>query len=431
MQAGDLVRLTKVNEEIKQLRSALHARYSERQVLHERINTLTCPAVKLPVEIITEIFKQYVPAYPACPPLLGLASPTTLAQVCRLWRNVAHSTPALWRGIKLFSSIVSDSDSDSDSDDSDSDASPDHLRFAMAQIDVMVLWLRRSATQRLSILVGEKFGSFNHLRITALAILLGHDTRWEYFSMRLWAESGEVLLLRGEFPSLLVLDLESGGNGDDDEMQFGPLDMPSLRSAFLRLSGPQEDLRERLQWDQVTKLMVARLTPADAAMLLELTPNVVHCWLDIYAEDGIDTVPTSLAPAQLTQLETLILDNDENYPPVEGVLAILGSLWLPRLHHLCIFEKLLLSYPIDSDRLSVVIETLGCGNLQRLQITGTTDPEATSVDSYLLAFTPIAAHIQVVPRGLDGDPDLDPEEWGYWSLVDLDNDRQIQEATEQ
>ncbi|KAJ7639452.1 hypothetical protein FB45DRAFT_725271, partial [Roridomyces roridus] len=53
----------------------------------------------LPNEIVSEIFIQCLPPYPICPPFRGLSSPTCLTHICRKWRDIALTTPQLWRAI--------------------------------------------------------------------------------------------------------------------------------------------------------------------------------------------------------------------------------------------------------------------------------------------------------------------------------------------
>ncbi|KAF7334439.1 F-box domain-containing protein [Mycena venus] len=67
----------------------------------ERLDSYKYPVLTLPNEIVSEIFVHFLPAYPICPPLIGLLSPTTLTHICRRWREIALATPALWRAINL------------------------------------------------------------------------------------------------------------------------------------------------------------------------------------------------------------------------------------------------------------------------------------------------------------------------------------------
>ncbi|KAJ6526023.1 hypothetical protein B0H19DRAFT_1197658, partial [Mycena capillaripes] len=60
-----------------------------------------CPALSLPNELMSEIFVHFLPVYPKLPPSMGLLSPYLLCHICRRWRNIALTTPALWRGISL------------------------------------------------------------------------------------------------------------------------------------------------------------------------------------------------------------------------------------------------------------------------------------------------------------------------------------------
>ncbi|KAJ7885080.1 hypothetical protein B0H14DRAFT_2217607, partial [Mycena olivaceomarginata] len=67
----------------------------------ERLDSYVYPVLTLPNEIVSEIFVHSLPVYPSPPPISGLLSPTRLSHICRRWRQVALTTPRLWRAISL------------------------------------------------------------------------------------------------------------------------------------------------------------------------------------------------------------------------------------------------------------------------------------------------------------------------------------------
>ncbi|KAK6977983.1 F-box domain-containing protein, partial [Favolaschia claudopus] len=83
--------------------AALQSSISElRAAKQSRLNSYRYSVLTLPNEIIGEIFLRFLPPYPKPPPLTGILSPTSLTQICRQWRNIALSTPALWRAIDVL-----------------------------------------------------------------------------------------------------------------------------------------------------------------------------------------------------------------------------------------------------------------------------------------------------------------------------------------
>ncbi|KAJ7074036.1 hypothetical protein C8F01DRAFT_1043119 [Mycena amicta] len=137
LRAADRTRLSALDAQIEPLKTALDALCAERMLIQDRLDSYTYPVLTLPTEIVSEIFIQYIPIYPACPPLLGDGSPTKLAQICRHWREIAHATPMLWRAIELF---LSDS----------------LLDACTSQLDTAKTWLERSRALPLSILIGRE-----------------------------------------------------------------------------------------------------------------------------------------------------------------------------------------------------------------------------------------------------------------------------------
>ncbi|KAJ7742565.1 hypothetical protein B0H16DRAFT_1247778, partial [Mycena metata] len=73
-----------------------------RGTLRDRLNAYTYPVLTLPPEVMSEIFVHFLPVYPKRAPQKGLLSPSTLGQICCLWREIAFSTPQLWRTVKIF-----------------------------------------------------------------------------------------------------------------------------------------------------------------------------------------------------------------------------------------------------------------------------------------------------------------------------------------
>ncbi|KAJ7856538.1 hypothetical protein B0H13DRAFT_1641431, partial [Mycena leptocephala] len=75
----------------------------ERNLLQDRLDAYTYPVLTMPNEIVSEIFVHFLPVYPRPPPILGplMLSPNLLGQICREWREIALTTPALWRAISL------------------------------------------------------------------------------------------------------------------------------------------------------------------------------------------------------------------------------------------------------------------------------------------------------------------------------------------
>ncbi|KAJ7201151.1 hypothetical protein GGX14DRAFT_371575, partial [Mycena pura] len=90
-----------LSERLSHLRLSVQALRSEKANIQERLSSYDDPASILPAEIVSEIFVHVLPAYPICPPLAGKSSPTQLTHICRQWREIAMSTPLLWRAIRI------------------------------------------------------------------------------------------------------------------------------------------------------------------------------------------------------------------------------------------------------------------------------------------------------------------------------------------
>ncbi|KAJ6562389.1 pyridoxal phosphate-dependent transferase [Mycena capillaripes] len=202
--------------------SALQA---ERALAQERLDSYKYPVLTLPSEIVSEIFLHFLPTYPLCPPLTGLFSPILLTHICHEWREIALSTPMLWRAIAIPSSIE-------------------------RRAHIVETWLNRSGHCPLSIeLNGRK--AFEQPPKVFVSVIL-RRARWEYFNLTLddAPPLSHLASFEGPTPLLKHLDLSI-------EQELYPLvtvtfpEAPLLRSVIL-----DEDaaISVILPWAQLTSL---------------------------------------------------------------------------------------------------------------------------------------------------------------------------------
>ncbi|KAJ7768605.1 hypothetical protein DFH07DRAFT_299738 [Mycena maculata] len=99
--AADRARIADIDIRVPEMEHALRTLREERDILRNRLDVYTYPVLTLPNEIVSQIFIQFLPVCPKCPPIFGLHSPNLLAHICGKWREIALSVPALWRGFAV------------------------------------------------------------------------------------------------------------------------------------------------------------------------------------------------------------------------------------------------------------------------------------------------------------------------------------------
>ncbi|KAJ7073814.1 hypothetical protein C8F01DRAFT_3312 [Mycena amicta] len=305
----------------------------------------TYPVLTLPTEIAIEIFVQYLPAYPACPPLLGDGSPTRLAQICAHWRSIAHDTPALWRAIQL-----------SFTDKCVKEA-------AFLSVTTAKTWLGRSRSLPLSIVFRCSPNSYSHAEIisNAAAALLDHCSRWQYATWRFppWLDT----TLRREIRDMpILLDLHIYSESTGAELVLGHIDAPALRKVAGRLC--DDDFYFKLfseeTWSNLTTLKLSDVPPHIAASILKNTACLVHCWLHLFDDNSVADC-TNLS---LPHLETFIVDGW--FPRAS---ELLDALAIPSLQRLAIREGFLLAMSDDpTQSLLRILRT--CTSIEELCIFG-------------------------------------------------------------
>ncbi|KAJ7073991.1 hypothetical protein C8F01DRAFT_5932 [Mycena amicta] len=356
--------------------------YASDRELEQRATRTTkfYPVLTLPNEIVSEIFKQCLPVYPVCPPLLGRGSPTLLGQICRHWREIALSTPTLWRAISLFTTPPR----------VDPELHPIHCELAAAET-----FLKRSRSCLLSFMMCGNQYIRAYQQQHALSSLLEHRGRLEYVTLYLVDRKFEVHenLVDGELtlPSLLAID--SFSHKTDLDAVF-LLNTPALRTAFLDLhTSVHRQLLPRLPLAQLTRLELRNIGAVHVTEVLKQTVNLVHCRLELLYNQHFDE-PALGYTICLPRLEMLILGAATDVYLRFG--PCLDALRLPRLRQFCIDERIITGtsdtewttiYPLPM--LSRYIECFGC-------VLGTIcirDPSEVTQEEYKAGLSDIAGHV--------------------------------------
>ncbi|KAF7325569.1 F-box domain-containing protein [Mycena kentingensis (nom. inval.)] len=384
--AADRIRIPQSHAEIAQLEVTLATTRlsdSERDAAQQQLDT---PVDSIPNELISAILLHCIPVYPRCPALVGAKSPTKLGQICRLWRQIAHSTPALWRGISI------------------SGWSP----LRVDTVPLVHTWLARSGALPLSIVLDV--GSVLPEAVTAVMYLLNeHRERWEHMVLDL-DENPKLLpmFFPSPAPRLQELDLRYG---------VGPLvvSAPNLRIAHLESEMTGEMTRIDLPWHQLSRLCI-HATTVELLRVLPETTSVAH--LQLFLQSQESTSGIIAARVTLPSLETLIVmlhdgselydddGNGQNYGP------FLQCLRAPVLQHLYIEADLLEARPESRlDAVVSLVSGLGSDGLQNLRVAYTAVGILDQYQEALPKIPDIAVAIEDLSDFLDAE--------GFWGVWDL------------
>ncbi|KAF7335975.1 F-box domain-containing protein [Mycena sanguinolenta] len=346
--AARRARIAEIDARISSLKNSIRLLKAEKLRTQERLDLYTYPVLMLPSEITSEIFMKFIPEYPSPPPLTGLLSPTTLTHVCRRWRAIAHSTPALWRAIMVPAYLCT-------------------IRNEAYLLSILESWLSRSRSFPLSISTEDMF------EVLSGRLCRGprsSSSAMEYVTLTVLDEC-VVHTMHGAMPLLRQFEIRT----DFIASPPSPIrfcEVPQLRSVTI-WEYPQ--LRETagidiFPWSQLTSLTLIDVDGWPA--ILKETANLLHCHLFLCGEEDL-TVPDIRLPV----LESLVLSpfSDSLFGPDEPATNALPSLFTPALRILEVPESFLQPDPIAM--LDSFISKSGC-DLQKICITGNTRsvPEA-------------------------------------------------------
>ncbi|KAJ6577954.1 hypothetical protein B0H19DRAFT_1229908 [Mycena capillaripes] len=342
---ADRARVAELEAQILHLEHSLSKLRTDKLLAQERLDFYKYPVLTLPNEIVSEIFIQFLPAYPHFPPLTGIFSPTLLTHICRRWREIALGTPALWKAIGSYDNAGRIS------------CNPEMLSH------LFDTWLDRSRSCPLSI----EYHETSDARIDAgfLEALVPHRARWEHLKLRVSASL--LPQMKGPMPLLQHLHLIYTVSPANPVNVAASCDVPLLRTVILT---GYAALGVILPWAQLTSLTLLCVYAYECVQVLQQTSNLVCCELSVIVRSGDTPGPDITLPC----LKSLTLtDTDERNR--QRVTNLLGIFIVPSLRSLKIANQFLRPNPIAS--LRAFVSKSGC-KLEEVHITGLITVSKTS-----------------------------------------------------
>ncbi|KAJ7639719.1 hypothetical protein DFH06DRAFT_1217688, partial [Mycena polygramma] len=348
--AADRARVADIETHILELEARILSLRREQKVLHQekivrqdRLDAYVYPVLTLPPEILSEIFVHFLPVYPIRPPITGLLSPTVLTHICRTWREIALSTPALWRAV--LANLPRPRWGKTTVDE--------RLR---AELRLLTAWLKRSGSCLLSI---ELQSELKPELVPYMQAIGAHCARWEHLKLLIPTLDHLLNFIPGPLSSLRSLTL-----GIWDESEFMPVKNPNVKNLAAPLLHRVAIQRYYsvyapvVPWSQLTVLIIDRLVLHQCPILLNRVLNLVECRLTIDEPDDDEDAPIGIAMGPivpLLHLQTLVLRAIFSWISVDGLLNLLT---LPALRKLQVTEEFLKPSPIAT--LDSLVSRSGC-----------------------------------------------------------------------
>ncbi|KAJ7030647.1 hypothetical protein C8F04DRAFT_1397768 [Mycena alexandri] len=325
--AADRARIAVIKAKITELERSLSSLNEEKDLLQERIDGYTYPVLTLPNEIVSEIFVHFLPVYPDPPPIIGRSSPNVLGQICRKWRDIAFSTPALWRGIAL---------------------SLQNGKRLDQKLRLLETWLQRSGSCLLSINMDLAYAIAPVASGSFLASIAAHSRRWEH--LQLCSSDLPFPSIVAPFPSIVA-------------------PFPFLRTLYMSLAEPVESNTQSpispfhaapllrtvvvfpwhhsditlYPWSQLTTFTALLIFPDHCVDVLSQTVNLTYCKLSI--RPGYGDGPKISQSVTLPHLETFII-RGSFYSNLSW--RFLDIFTLPALHKFQASESILQGQPVNT-----------------------------------------------------------------------------------
>ncbi|KAJ7722785.1 hypothetical protein B0H16DRAFT_1431217, partial [Mycena metata] len=266
---------------IRALRVEKELLEAEQDIIQDRLSANTYPVLTLPPELVSEIFEHFVPVYPKRAPQKGLLSPITLCQICRLWREIALSTPLLWRTFKNFlrpGGSVQNEEADHQTE----------------------LSLQRSGSFPLSVELEYTTRSDTPF----LFLIIAHRARWQH--LKLFVSPRNLGAIIGPFPLLESLTIMTTNGLHPSAYRPATFySAPLLRR--VAIDSFKDIFLDMLPWSQLTVLVIKHIEMNQCLQILALASNLVYSDLTFFPF-GEGDIPRNVMLAHLKHLKLWGLD---------------------------------------------------------------------------------------------------------------------------
>ncbi|KAJ7685655.1 hypothetical protein DFH06DRAFT_1159061 [Mycena polygramma] len=235
-------------------------------------------------------------------------APLILCGICRRWRDVAISTPALWSSLHIDFGYYNERQT----------------------AEFHQMWLSRARNTPLSLRLRLHYHRVPMgPEVSLLKTIKGLSQQWRNIDFETPDMASFVFPVRGSFPLLEKLNISSIDDLDND-LPITFCDAPTLREVAFSRHYPQI----KIPWHQLTTFRVLDIEILDCVDVLHNSSNLLDASFLIRGQ------PTAL-PASIvkhSRLESLALDvcYDYDEPDMDSldVLPILGCLEIPSLRSL-------------------------------------------------------------------------------------------------
>ncbi|KAJ7919675.1 hypothetical protein B0H13DRAFT_233296 [Mycena leptocephala] len=244
------IRASNLDLELAVAQAVVNRLLSDRGAVQEELDAITYPVLTLPPEIISQIFSwTLAPGGPKAD-LTPLEGPLRLGQICRLWRQIALSMPALWN---IFHLEIDDESND----------------FKECYIFRVETFLSRAASLPLSISFRTRY--LSHCTGGMLRTLFLYSQSWENISFDASYHALHTLhSINNQVPQLKSLEIVLTTRHESRMHLFS--DAPLLRKVRLKNFGATPVL----PWSQLTSLHLDEFNTRDFAEIIRETSNLVH-----------------------------------------------------------------------------------------------------------------------------------------------------------
>uniref|UniRef100_A0A0W0G4H0 Uncharacterized protein n=1 Tax=Moniliophthora roreri TaxID=221103 RepID=A0A0W0G4H0_MONRR len=300
------------------LEKAAHTARIKAGHLHSILNSyrnLSIPPVRMPTELLIIVFQYCVHADVSGHVLSERATPWTLAQTCKRWRETVLETPSLWTVVRFNSQVM------------------DIRRCHVQALNMLRTWLERSQTLPISCLAMFDDAKPSVFQAGILDLFIAHSDRWDAVDFTFGNQSDLYFRLSAvsrHLPFLyscrfrVTISPDSLHSG---ERVLVHLDAPKLKDATLFVLSDTGGAFPEIvpPWSQLEELAWFSGTPRS---FLDVAPSLTHlryCCLNIAQDMNINNVQRFVLPS---------LCHFDIFGPFQSIVAILNRLSLPALEDL-------------------------------------------------------------------------------------------------